>query len=30
MGAYEYGASLGIENNIVFENFKLYPNPYIY
>ena len=28
MGIYEFGApSLGVEDNVLLENFKLYPNP---
>lgn len=27
MGAYEYGAPLGIEDSVLLEYFKIYPNP---
>ena len=27
MGAYEFGAVLGVENNVFLKDFKLYPNP---
>ena len=27
MGCYEFGAALGIEENVLLEDFKLYPNP---